>query len=284
MMFEKVFHSRPLEDRIFEAMRSLKFQHVKLEKVSFRLRQRDRKLFAKCTMALKQQNKDRALIFANESAEVRKLITIIVQTQLVIERVVLRLETIKELHIVMVDLKPALGVLQNVTQCIDGFLPDVSSELGKVNDAISETLAVTSISSPHVTIPLDVKTPGGEKILEEVSALLEQRLKDKLPEPPISVTVTETVEPLESPKQMVALTTGCSEVYAEVASQTLVEMKPISFAVQRSSSLEDALLDYVKRNKGQVDVNQCALELNVSSEDVEKTLEDLGAQKKIRME
>lgn len=283
-MFKKIFRSPPLEDRILQAMRKLKIQHVKLEQVSFRLRQRDRMLFARCTMAIKDQNKERAIVFANELAEVRKLITIVVQTQIVIERVILRLETIKELNIIMVDLKPALKVLQNVTKCIDGIMPNVASELGKVNDAIGETLAITSIGSPHLTMPLDVKTPGGEKILEEVSTLLEQRLKKKLPEPPISVTVTEKIEPIESPKQMVALAAGSSEVYREKDSQTCVEMKRVSFMIQRSSSLEDTLLDYVKKHEGQIDVNQCALELNVSSEDVEKALENLGAQRKIRVE
>ena len=283
-MFKKIFRTPPLEDRIRQAMRELKIQQVRLQKVSFRLRQRDRMLFAKCTMAIKHQNQERAIIFANESAEVRKLITIVVQTELVTERVILRLETIKELNIVMVDLKPALKVLENVTKCIDGIMPDVSSELGKVNDAISETLAITSIGSPHLAMPLEVKTPGGEKILEEVSTLLEQRLKEKLPEPPISVTVTEKIEPVESPKQMVALTTGCSEVYREKDPQTYVEMKRVSFTIQSSSPLEDTLLGYIKRHEGQIGVNQCALELNVSSEDVEKALENLGAQRKIRVE
>jgi division protein CdvB (Snf7/Vps24/ESCRT-III family) len=283
-VFEKIFRTPPLEDRIRQAMRELKIQQVRLEKVSFRLRQRDRILFAKCTMAIKNQNQERAIIFANESAEVRKLITIVVQTELVTERVILRLETIKELNIIMVDLKPALKVLENVTRCIDGIMPDVSSELGKVNDAISETLVATNISSPHMTMPLEVKTPDGEKILEEVSTLLEQRLREKLPEPPVTVTVTERIEPVESPKQMVALATGCSEVYREKDPQTCVEMKRVSFTIQHSSSLEEALLDYIKSHKNQIDVNQCALELNVSSEDVEKTLENLGAQRKIRVE
>jgi len=241
-------------------------------------------LFAKCIMAIKHQNQERATIFANESAEVRKLITIVVQTDLVIERVILRLETIKELNIIMIDLKPALKVLENVTKCIDGIMPDVSSELGKVNDAISETLVTTRVGSPHLTMPLEVKTPGGEKILEEVSALLEQKLREKLPEPPISVAVTQKIEPVERPKQMVALTTGCSEVYREKDPQTSVEMKRVSFTIQHSSSLEDALMDYIKRHEGQIGVNQCALELNVTSEDVEKTLENLGAQRKIRVE
>ena len=69
---------------------------------------------------------------ANEIAEVRKLIKFLYSVQLAIERVVLRLETIKELSDIVVDLKPALKLLQNVSSDLFQVLPDVSSELNNV--------------------------------------------------------------------------------------------------------------------------------------------------------
>jgi division protein CdvB (Snf7/Vps24/ESCRT-III family) len=49
--------------------------------------------------------------------------------ELAIERVILRLETIKELSDIVIDLKPALKILQSVSQQLFEVLPDVSSEL-----------------------------------------------------------------------------------------------------------------------------------------------------------
>lgn len=43
------------------------------------------------------------------------------------------------------------------------------------------------------------------------------------------------------------------------------------------------LLDYIKKCNGQFDVANCALELNVSPEEIEETLEKLGAQGKIQI-
>ena len=54
--------------------------------------------------ALKKNNKERAAMCANEIAEVRKLIKFLYSVQLAIERVILRLETIKELSDIVVDL------------------------------------------------------------------------------------------------------------------------------------------------------------------------------------
>ncbi len=82
--------------------------------------------------ALKKNNKERAAVCANEIAEVRKLLKFLYNVQLAIERVVLRLETISELSEIVVDLKPALKLLQNVSQELFQVLPDVSAELNTV--------------------------------------------------------------------------------------------------------------------------------------------------------
>jgi len=276
---------------IFEAVPKLKFQRFKLEQVIVRLRERDTTLFKTCATALTAKNKERAVIFANELAEVRKLTKIIAQTQILIERIILRLETLKELNEAFADLKPVLAILHSVTKRLTILMPQMAFEMERVNDSISETLAMTSIGSTQLNIPLDVKTPGGEEVLKEVSALLEQKLTEKLPEPPASVTVTEKPQPqrVEKVKQMVALAATCSEVCEQKTPQTYVsykdmELQRVSLTVQESSSLEDTVLEYAKKREGQIDVTQCALELNIPPTEVEKALENLGAQGKIKVE
>ena len=287
-MLKKFFGSPPpLEDMIPHAIRKLRIQHVKLERGVVRLRQRDQILFKRCTIAVGNGNRELATILANELTEIRKLIGIVTQTQIVIERVIIRLETIRELNSIVVDMKPVLKVLQSVTRSLDIAMPEVASELNRVSDTITETLAVTQISSPQPIIPLNMKTPGSEEILKEASTILKEKLATQLPKPPTSITVTEKVKPVEEVRQAVALVASCSEAYGQGSSQEYVykdlELQRLSMRIQRSSSLEDGVLEYAKRCKGQLDVAQCAVELNVSSREVEKALETLGAQGKIEM-
>jgi len=96
---------------IFEAVPKLKAQRFKLEQVIVRLRERDTLLFKTCAKSLNAKNKERATIFANELAEIRKLTKIISQTEILIERIILRLETLKELSAAFADLKPVLRIL-----------------------------------------------------------------------------------------------------------------------------------------------------------------------------
>ena len=243
--------------------------------------------------ALKRNNKEKAAICANEIAEIRKLIKFLYSVQLAIERVVLRLETIKELSEIVVDLKPALKLLQNVSQDLFQVLPDVSNELNNVNSAISETLHATKITADESLIPVNKKTVGGEEILKEVSNFLEQKLADTLPEPPAtSPASAETT----SVKELVALSATSSQVIGRKTidetgkdpSQTLFsykksEIKEISLTVEKSS-IEDMLLEYVRKSNGEIDLTRCSSDLKTSNEEIEKALENLGTKGKIKIE
>jgi len=243
---------------------------------------------------LKNKNKERAAICANEIAEVRKITKFLYHVELAIERVILRLETIKELSDIVFDLKPALKLLQGVSQELFEFLPDVSSELSKVNEEISETLYSTRITADESIIPVNRKTPGGEEILKEVSSFLEQKVAEKLPEPPVTLKTPEAEQ--TTLKEMVALAANCSQAIGREtiegsdgdSSQTLFsykksEIQEISLKVEKPS-LEDVLLDYVKKSNGEIDIARCSIDLKTSYDEVERTLRNLGAQGKIKIE
>ncbi len=272
-------------------MRKLKIEQHRIEQVSFRLKKRDEVLFQTCVHALKNHNKDRATICANEIAEVKKLIKFLYHVGLTIERVILRLETMRELSDIIIDLKPALRMLQSVSKQLFEVLPDVSSELSRVNDVISETLYTTRITVDPSVIPINKTTLGGEEILKEVTNILEEKIAKKLPEPPATLETPEEI-PV---KQMVALAATCSQIVSQetveteaISSQNLLsfkeaEIQEVSLRIEKSS-LEDVLLEYVKKSKGEVDLMQCSVELNSSYDDIEKALQSLGAKGKVRVE
>ena len=243
--------------------------------------------------ALKRNNKEKAAICANEIAEIRKLIKFLYNVQLAIERVVLRLETIKELSEIVIDLKPALKLLQNVSQDLFQVLPEVSNELNNVNSTISETLYATKITADESLIPVNKKTVGGEEILKEVSNFLEQKLADTLPEPP---GTSPSSPEKTSVKELVALSTTSSHMIGRKTtnetgkepSQTLFsykksEIKEISLKVEQPS-IEDMLLEYVRKTNGEIDLSRCSNDLKTSNEEIEKALENLGTKGKIKIE
>jgi hypothetical protein len=242
--------------------------------------------------ALKKNNKDKAAMCATEIAEVRKIIKFLYNVQLAIERVVMRLETIKELGDIVADLKPALRLLQGVSQELFQVLPDVSSELSNVNQTIQETLHATKLSGDETIIPVGKKTEAGEEILKEVSCFIEQKLADTLPEPPTSAPIKEKT-PI---KELVALTASSSQVFSRktveesgfdpektLFSYKKSEIKEFSLKVEKPC-LEDVLLEYVRKTNGEIDLGRCSNELKTSNEEIERALENLGTKGKIKIE
>lgn len=256
-----------------------------------RLRERDKKLFNTCVSALKSNNKERAAVFANELAEVRKLIQFLNQVELAIERVILRLETVMELSEIVIDLKPALATLQQVSKQLFEVLPEVSSEIDEINNVLGETLCSTRVSTIEAVIPIGKVTPEGKHILEEVSSVLEKQLVEQLPEPP-AIQKQPLIE--ETPmRQMVALAASCAvgdgDSEEEYEPDNLVafkkaEIQQVSLKVKKEGSLEEALLEYARKSGGEIDLKRCSRELDASYEEIEKALKSLGAKGVIKIE
>ena len=276
-------------------MYKLRVQQQKVVQASLRLKERDKILFQTCINALKANNRERAVICANELAEVRKLINFLQQVELALERVILRLETVRELSDIVIDLKPVLKTLQGVSRQLSEILPEVSSEISEINNVIGETIHSTRMSGVEVIIPVDRVTPAGEQILNEVASFLERKIEEKLPEPPATHEAPTIEQARTEIKQMVALAASCSQSVSDETvedgcyrSKNLIsfrkaEIQEISLKVG-GSSLEEALLEYVRRSGGEIDLTRCSRDLGASYEEVEKALRSLGAKGKVKIE
>jgi len=284
----------PFRETVFKSMQTLRVQHNRLEQATYRLKERDKALYQTCIAAIKNKSKERAAICANEITEVRKLLKFLSNMELAIERVILRLETIKELSDIVIDLKPALRLLQGVSQQLFEVLPDVSNELNRVNETISETLHSTKVTADESLIPVGKKTVGGDEILQEVSTFLKRKISEELPEPPALLDTPEAEQ--AEVKEMVALAASCSQSIGRESadepygnsSQTLfsykkAEIQEISLKIEKPE-LEDALFEYVRKSRGEIDLERCSVDLASSNEEIKKALKNLGDKGKIKIE
>jgi hypothetical protein len=135
-----------------------------------------------------------------------------------------------------------------------------------------------------------MKTEGGEAVLAEVAEFLEEQITDKLPAPP-TAPIVDAPQPTQRVKQqqrqMVALTASCSEISTPNRStQTYMafeetEIKRVALTV--NEDLEQSVLDYAKRKAGDLDIGECATDLQVACGEIEKALESLGVKGKIKI-
>lgn len=175
--------SSPLKPRIELAIRRVEAQIQYLESALNRLSERDRVLFSRVVDAYSRHDIQRANILANELAELRKMASFMMNAQLSLERVVLRLKTVSQLGNVVVTLAPATKVLQSVRSGVAGILPNAERELGQVGTILNEIM-VEAGQSMGMTPDFEVANEDARKILSEAAMVAEQRMKEKFPELP----------------------------------------------------------------------------------------------------
>jgi len=216
-----------------------------------RLQERDKELFNACTMAKSWNDELHAVLYANELAELRKLIKTIMASSLAIEQVILRLETIEQLGDAMVHLGPVIKIIQGLKGQLTNIIPEVAVELENVNKILgSITLEIGEPRAAEV-----VASEEALKVLQEAEVVAEQRLREKLPELP-------TVAPEKIP----------------VAVSAAASSTPIG-----TGSIEERLLEYIRRQGGEIIISKCATELKIPPDDVRRALEKLASEGKIKL-
>ena len=189
---EKIPHKKePLKERIDYVLWRLKVQHEKLEQTLTRMQNHDKELFEKCVKAELSRDHARAAIYANECAEVRKMAKIIVLSQLALEKVMLRLETVKEFGETLKEIAPVSGVIHNIKGKLSGIIPEVSYELGAISEMLNG-MAVEVGEASGAAIPFEAENEESKRILEEASAIVEQKMKERFPETPSAYKESST--------------------------------------------------------------------------------------------
>ncbi len=175
--------STPLKLKIGLAVRRIEAQIQYLESALNRFADRDKYIFSKVVDAYSKNQLQRANVFANELAELRKMANFMMNAELALERVVLRLRTVTQLGNIVVNLAPATKVLENVRSGISGMLPNAEKELEQVSVMLNDIL-VEAGQTTGVAPDFEVASEDARKIIDEAAIVAEQRMKERFPELP----------------------------------------------------------------------------------------------------
>ena len=256
-IFRKVedkLHPVPLKERIEHASFKLNIQLEKLEQMYARLHQRDTELFQRCVGAQLANDPGHARIYANECAELRKIAKVVLGSQLALEKVILRLETVEEFGTIMTQMAPVMSIVKETKSKIAGIVPQVATGLEEVNnmlgDLTSETGEVTANSLPIETTDIEAR-----HVLEETGLIAEQKLRDHFPELP-------TIQPTQ--------VDGIPE--------------PANAIPNMERDIDEQVYEYARKHDEQMSVESCARELGASPSDVKTAIQRLRDNGKVVVE
>jgi len=222
--------------------------------MSFLLQQRDKEMFQKCIEAQFARDIPRARIYANECAEIRKIARIVLSSQLALERVILRLQTIEQFGEVLTQIAPVIDVVEEMKDKVSGLIPEVANELDQVNSMLRD-MSMEAGEVESETIDVEAANEEAKKIMMESMAIAEEKMKESFPD----------IKDLSiSRMRVLPISEGGEEL--------------------KNMNLEELVLEYIKSNNGYLSISKCASILGVSPRKVKETVEKLRSNGKIIVE
>ncbi|HKT22819.1 MAG TPA: Snf7 family protein [Nitrososphaerales archaeon] len=185
----------PLKSQLELANRQIKLLISQLDGTVNRIRQRDAVIFKNVVSSLAKHDMQHAAVYANELTEVRKMGKMVTQAQLAMEQISLRLGTINDMGEIANTLAPAVSVIRNMKEDLRLALPEADKEIGELSGLLSSVL-VDAGTTGGVSLNFDAANEDAQKVLEEASAVAEQRMRESFPEIPASILAQDEREGL----------------------------------------------------------------------------------------
>ena len=179
----KIKPETALKNRISDAEKKLENQISRLDQVHNKLKQNHDHLFKKIVEAKKIHNESRAITYAIELQEIKKIKNKIAGAKLAMEQIKLRLGTVSELGDIVVTLSPCMSLIKGLAPSISGLFPQINTSMQDLPNML-EDLLTDSTLSPEPIIQSYQGSADTDSILEEAHNVLEGKIKNSMPEPP----------------------------------------------------------------------------------------------------
>ncbi|QGA54399.1 cell division protein [Sulfolobus sp. E5-1-F] len=229
----------------------LKDQQTRLEEAIRRLKDRDKELFEKVVRAQVEGDDAKAKIYAQEIADIRRIIKVIYTAFLAIEKVRLKLDTVQELQGVSLVLYPVAKILGDLKDQIKGIAPEVAIALDSIISSVNGIAVETGAINDRGVVPAVVDEQA-RQILDEAQKMAEVKVRELLPDLPHP--------PVEQ-------------------SSRVSQSKPTARKIT-----ERELLDYIVNNGGFLDIEHFSKIYGVEKREVVKLLEVLKSKGLIAVE
>ena len=262
-----------IKSKVSSTIKQIEFHRKELENLRSRLEQRRKGLFDTTVRAMMTKDQEKANIYANEWAELRKVGKVVYASELALTQVVLRLESIVDVGDVMSHMSMAFKVLHKVNKTVQGLVPSLDQASDDINTALAETMTGMGNISP--SIQLNIQSGSGEEIVEQARKLAEERAEEMKRTLMVSPRLIQREAP-EIQRRIPLLAAGGDEDDESQILGTIYRPRP-------PHETEERVLQYAAIHDGNVDIGDASSALKMPSDDVEQAMLTLMAQGKVKL-
>ncbi|MEM0118273.1 MAG: hypothetical protein QXV32_07480 [Conexivisphaerales archaeon] len=260
-----------IRDKVLDAIRKLEYHKREVQNLRRRLQDRSNRIFESVVVCIQLGEKDKATIYANENAEIKKIMRALRTAELALIQVILRLESIRDVGEAMKEMEQAFGVIKSMGKVIEGMSLQMNVAQDNIQNTLNETMAELQQLAPDLR--LDVQTSNGEQIVEEAMKYIEQQIAaEGLPDPAKLMQDVASIESSMQARPLLASGEGEDE-----------RLK-IDVVSSPGNSIEDLVSNYVRSKGGRLDIYDTANAVGAPVEEVERSIIKLASEGKIKLQ
>ncbi len=169
--------------KLEQSLNQLNAQIMKLGSKYQEMTSKSKEYFEQVVDAMASGDEERASIYAEEIAEIRKLVKVVRRTQLLLEQVKLRLETVLEVSELMGLVIPLLSLITEVQDEVAGVAPEAAKNLHELACYIEDFAGVTTVSDFDLSVSEDV-SEDVRRVLEEAQKVAAEKVRQSFPDVP----------------------------------------------------------------------------------------------------
>ena len=272
LRFIGIGREKNVKPKIASTIKEIELHRKELENLRVKLEQRRKSLFDTTVKAMMTKDQSKAVVYANEWSELRKVGKVVYASELALTQVVLRLESILDVGDVMYHMSMAFKVLRRVNKTVQGLVPSLDQASNDINNALTETMAGMENISPSIS--LNIKTETGEELVEQARKLAEERANEMKQSLGVSPLQVQRAEYEQTPRVSI-LATGEDDEESSILG-TLYKPRPVE-------ETEERVLQYAAIHNGNVDITDASNVLKMPSDEVEQAMLTLMAQGKVKV-
>jgi division protein CdvB (Snf7/Vps24/ESCRT-III family) len=177
----------PLKPRLDAVAKKIQVQIDRLEELHNIYGLKDREIFSKLMVSIKQNNAQHCTLLSSELTRARQLSRVLLLSCVALERVLSKLSSASDFGNVVIVLSPAMAVLKNLRSSISPYVPEIEGELGVISELLSGIL-VDAGQVGGFTINFETANEEAARFIGEVSQIVDHKMNQefsKMPELPV---------------------------------------------------------------------------------------------------
>lgn len=263
-----------MREKINRAIKGTEVHRREIDNLKLRLENRRKTLYETMIKAKQSREDAKAIVYANELAELKRIIRVVTTSQLALTQIVTRMESMRDVGDAILQMSTAMEEVGKVNKSVSDIIPSFNGATEQINSTLSETMTDLGQVSPGITINLEHDSSGD--IIEAAMRYADEKVSE-LKEDRAALPKSRDGHLIDHVKKVALLTTGDDENTVES------EFKPVVLSVPRKEAIENKVENYYKMNGGRFTVMEAAAELRLPLKDVEMAAVSLASNGKIML-